>query len=185
MSRILVLNGSSRPDAFTASMIRSFRNGAESVGHTVTVIDLSKLNIHSCIGCLHGGKDKEHPCVQRDDMDTVYAEFRKADVTVFATPLFFWSYSGLLKNVIDRLWALAEHDRSELIGRERSGALLVAAGGNSPELLYEHFDYLMKRLAWRNLGKAALLRTDDMDIQDIPECEDAFTLGASLEMEKE
>ncbi len=180
MSHILVLNGSARPNAFTAAMIRAFCSGAESVGHTVTVIDLCKLNIHSCIGCLNGGKEKEHPCVQRDDMDTVYAEFRKADVTVFATPLFFWSYSGLLKNVIDRLWALAEYERSELIGRGRSGALLVAAGGSHPELLYEHFDYMMKRLAWKNLGKAALLHTDDMYMQGIPECEDAYMLGASI-----
>ena len=58
MSHILVLNGSARLDAFTAAMIRSFCEGAESAGHTVRVIDLCKLNIHSCIGCLNGGKDK-------------------------------------------------------------------------------------------------------------------------------
>ena len=34
MSHILVLNGSARPNAFTAAMIRSFCKGAESVGHT-------------------------------------------------------------------------------------------------------------------------------------------------------
>ena len=55
-------------------------------------------------------------------MDIIYAEFRKADVTVFATPLFFWSYSGLLKNVIDRLWALAERECSDLIGKGRNGS---------------------------------------------------------------
>lgn len=184
MSNILVLNGSARANAYTATMIGSFRKGAESVGHTVKVIDLSKLNIHSCIGCMNGGKEKEHPCVQRDDMDTVYAEFRTADVIVFATPLFFWSYSGILKNVIDRLWALAEFDRSELIGKSRCGALLVAAGGSHPELLYEHFDYMMKRLAWKNLGRAAMLHTDDMDIHYIPECEEAYLLGANIEGEK-
>ncbi|MBQ8966373.1 flavodoxin family protein [Ruminococcus sp.] len=180
MSNILVLNGSARPNAFTAEMIRSFCRGAETVGHRVTVIDLCKLDIHCCIGCLNGGRDREHPCVQRDDMDTIYAELRKADVIVFATPLFFWSYSGLLKNVIDRLWALAEYDRSELIGKGRGGALLVAAGGSHPELLYEHFDHMMKRLAWRNLGKAAMLHTDDMDMRAIPECEAAYMLGASV-----
>ena len=114
-------------------------------------------------------------------MDIIYAEFRKADVTVFATPLFFWSYSGLLKNVIDRLWALAERECSDLIGKGRRGALLVAAGGSNPEPLYEHFDYMMRRLAWKDLGKAALLNTDDLDIHNIPECKDAFTLGASIE----
>ena len=46
---------------------------------------------------------------------------------------------------------------------------------------YEHFDYMMKRLAWKDLGKAALLNTDDLDIHNIPECKDAFTLGASIE----
>ncbi len=45
MSHILVLNGSARPNAFTAAMIRAFRKGAGSVGHTVTVFDLSMLNI--------------------------------------------------------------------------------------------------------------------------------------------
>ena len=39
---------------------------------------------------------------------------------------------------------------------------------------------MMKRLAWNNLGKAALLHTDDMDMQGIPECEDAYKLGASI-----
>ena len=184
MSNILVLNGSARVNAFTAAMIDSFRKGAESVNHTVSVIELRKLNIHSCIGCMNGGKEKEHPCIQRDDMDIVYAEFRSADVIVFATPLFFWSYSGLLKNVIDRLWALAEFDRIELIGKNRCGALLVAAGGSHPELLYEHFNYMMKRLAWKNIGRAAMLHTDDMDIHHIPECEEAYLLGAYIDNSK-
>lgn len=82
---------------------------------------------------------------------------------------------------IDRLWALAERECSDLIGKGRRGALLVAAGGSNPEPLYEHFDYMMKRLAWKDLGKAALLNTDDLDIHNIPECKDAFTLGASIE----
>lgn len=180
MSNILVLNGSARVDAFTAAMIKSFRKGAEKSGNTVRVLELSRLHIHSCIGCLKGGKDRAHPCVQRDDMDIVYEEFRKADTIVFATPLFFWDYSGLLKNVIDRLWALAEYERSELIGKGRGGALLVAAGGSHPELIYGHFDYMMKRLAWKNLGKAAMLHTDDMDMKDIPECEEALALGEAV-----
>ena len=31
----------------------------------------------------------------------------------------------------------------------------------APEPLYEHFDYMMKRLAWKDLGKAALLNTEE------------------------
>ena len=182
MARVLVLNGSARAAAFTASMIKDFRRGAESAGNEVTEIELRRLDIHSCTGCLHGGSDPDHPCTRRDDMDIIYREVRESDVVVFATPLFFWSYSGLMKNVIDRLWALAEYDRKALIGG-RSGILLTAAGGSHPELLFEHFDYMMKRLAWKNAGKAAMLHTDDTDIENIPECAEAFALGASISPE--
>ena len=180
LANILVLNGSARPRGFTAAMISAFCKGAEEGGNNVSVINLSSLKIHSCIGCLKGGKDSLHPCTIKDDMDTIFGEMKTAEVIVFATPLFFWSYSGMLKNVIDRLWALAECDRSMLIGKGRAGALLVAAGGSHPELLYEHFDYMMTRLAWKNLGHAEILHTDEQDINNIPFCESAYRLGKSI-----
>ena len=120
MARILVLNGSSRARGFTAAMIRSFAQGARQAGNTVQVLDLRTLDIHCCVGCLHGGADPAHPCTQRDDMATVYAAYRACDVVVLATPLFFWSYSGLLKNAFDRLWALAECQPDELHGNGRA-----------------------------------------------------------------
>ncbi len=86
----------------------------------------------------------------------------------------------MLKNVIERRWALDESERSKRIAKGRGGALLVAAGGSHPELIYGHFDYMMKRLAWKNLGKAAMLHTDDMDMKDIPECEEARVLGEAV-----
>lgn len=180
MARILVLNGSSRPRGFTQRMIDSFCAGARGAGNTVEVLDLRELDIHCCVGCLHGGADPAHPCMQRDDMARVYAAYRACDVVVLATPLFFWSYSGLLKNAFDRLWALAECDPDELHGNGRSGALLVAAGGAHPAQLLAHFDYLMLRMGWRNLGSAVLLHTDDLDASAITDVPQARELGASI-----
>lgn len=180
MASILVLNGSSRARGFTAAMIRSFAQGARQAGNTVQVLDLRDLDIHCCVGCLHGGADPAHPCTQRDDMATVYAAYRACDVVVLATPLFFWSYSGLLKNAFDRLWALAECQPDELHGNGRSGALLVAAGGSHPAQLLAHFDYLMLRMGWRNLGSAVLLHTDDLDPAAVTDVPQARELGASI-----
>ena len=180
MKRIMVLNGSSRPHAFTDSLIQSFKAGAESQGHEVTVMELRNMHIHPCIGCLHGGKNPDTPCTQSDDMDKIYAQYRKSDIIVFATPLFFWSYSGLLKNALDRLWALAECHQDALHGNHKSGALLVAAGGSHPEQLLMHFDYLMTRLEWFNIGKVVLEHTDDLDIHNIAFNTEAFHLGASI-----
>ncbi len=112
MKQIMVLNGSFRPHGFTDSLIRSFTAGAESRGHKVTVFQLRDMKIHPCLGCLHGGQNTLRPCTQSDDMDLIYHTYRKSQVIVFATPLFFWSYSGLLKNC---------HGPSLGIGRGRKG----------------------------------------------------------------
>ena len=37
---ILVLNGSPRPKGSTKQMVESFREGAQSAGHTVEVVDV-------------------------------------------------------------------------------------------------------------------------------------------------
>ena len=114
-------------------------------------------------------------------MDRIYDTYRESDVIVFATPLFFWTYSGLLKNAMDRLWALAEGRDDQLHGNGKSGALLVAVGGSHPQPILDHFDYLMKRLEWTNLGKVVLTHTDDMDMDHIPTNQEAFQLGAGVE----
>lgn len=43
--QILVLNGSPRPNGNTQQMIAAFREGAESVGHKVNVIDVCKKRL--------------------------------------------------------------------------------------------------------------------------------------------
>ena len=63
--KIMILNGSPRPKGNTAALIRSFTEGAEAAGHSVTRFDLQKMDIHPCLGCCGGGKDPESPCRPR------------------------------------------------------------------------------------------------------------------------
>lgn len=49
--KILILNGSPRPKGNTAAMIEAYKNGAESVGHMVTVFDVCRMNIKGCLAC--------------------------------------------------------------------------------------------------------------------------------------
>lgn len=64
--QILILNGSPRIHGNTAALIDAFTAGAEAAGHTIARFDLAALDIHGCRGCLGGGKDPRHPCVQRN-----------------------------------------------------------------------------------------------------------------------
>lgn len=89
MSRkIIVLNGSPRAKGNTAALIAEFARGARESGCEVEIFQLDKMNIHGCKGCFGGGKNFDHPCVQRDDMDKIYPAYREADVVVLATPLY-------------------------------------------------------------------------------------------------
>ena len=67
--KIIILNGSPRPKGNTASLVAEFAKGAKEANCEVTVFELDKMDIHGCKGCFGGGKDSEHPCVQRDDME--------------------------------------------------------------------------------------------------------------------
>ena len=107
---IIILNGSPRAKGNTSALTAAFTRGAEEAGNKVTEFHLSEMNINGCLGCWGGGKDPDHPCTQRDDMEKIYPEYRDAEVIVLASPLYYWFISGFLKNAFDRLFAIAESD---------------------------------------------------------------------------
>ena len=95
MANIMILNGAARKNGRTASLIKAFTDGAESVGNTVSEFYLQEMNINGCMGCdgcSKAPKDVENPCVQKDDMAEINDVIRLklsldpatvADITVF------------------------------------------------------------------------------------------------------
>ena len=151
-AKILILNGSPRKNGNTSQLVSAFTRGAEETGNKVTAFFLDKMCIHGCKGCFGGGKDPEHPCVQRDDMEQIYAAYRAADVVVLASPLYYWTISGQLKTAIDRLFAVAECDK-DYRNPSKKCVLLMAAEGNGYEETAYWYDRLMSHLGWDSLGK--------------------------------
>ena len=84
--KIVILNGSPRKNGNTTALTDAFKKGVEEAGHTVTEFYLHGMDIRGCMGCWHGGKDPDHPCVQKDDMLKIYPEYRDADIVVLASP---------------------------------------------------------------------------------------------------
>ena len=89
MKNIIILNGSPRPKGNTSTMTAAFKRGAEETGNKVTEFQLSRMKINGCIGCWKGGKDPDHPCIQRDDMEQIYPIYKEADIVVLASPLYY------------------------------------------------------------------------------------------------
>ncbi|PNV62103.1 FMN reductase [Clostridium sp. chh4-2] len=178
--KIIILNGSPRPNGNTAALIEAFKKGAEKSGHTVQRIDLQKMNIHPCLGCCGGGKNPDSPCVQKDDMDMIYPVYKEADVVVFASPLYYWTISGQLKCAIDRLFAVAECI-ADYANPQKESVLLMAAEGHDFEESVYWYERLMGHLGWKNLGK--VLCGGVMNIGDIdgnPKLLEAEELGRCI-----
>ncbi|HIR16648.1 flavodoxin family protein [uncultured Cloacibacillus sp.] len=178
--KIIVLNGSPRKNGNTSALVKAFREGAESAGHTVTEFWLGGMKINGCRGCCAGGKNPESPCVQKDDMEQIYPAYKEADVVVLASPLYYWTISGQLKCAFDRLFAVAECDPNYTNPRKES-ALLMAAEGNGFEETVYWYDRLMGHIGWKDWGKVLCGGVMAVgDIEGKPELEEARRLGASI-----
>ena len=102
---IIVLNGSPRPAGNTKAMIEAYKAGAESAGHSVHVFDICKMNVHGCLACEYCHTKEDRVCVQKDDMQKIYAKLSEAEMLVLAAPIYYHGISGQLKCVIDRFYA--------------------------------------------------------------------------------
>ena len=102
---ILIVKGSPRKSGNTSAMADAFAKGAADSGNTVTEFILKDKTIGDCLGCGvcqgNGGI-----CVQKDDMTEIYEAMKKADAIVLASPVYFYTWTSLMKRMIDRTFAV-------------------------------------------------------------------------------
>lgn len=179
--QIVILNGSPRKNGNTTALVKAFTRGATEAGNDVSDFFLSGMNISGCKGCFGGRSGLEYPCTQKDDMSEIYLSVKKCDILVLASPLYYWTISGQLKAVIDRLFALEEGEENLLRGHGKACALLMAAEGYAFEDALLYYNHLVKHLRWRSLGEVLAGGNCDVgDIQGKIELQKAFELGRSI-----
>ena len=101
---ILVLNGSPRGNkGYTDFFLRPLLEGFKKAGAEVEQVYLSKSKIKDCIGCVYcanpGGS-----CIHnnKDDFEDIYDKQFKADLVVYAFPLYMDGMPSLMKRFVDR-----------------------------------------------------------------------------------
>lgn len=146
MAKIAILNGSPRRNGKTASLIKAFIEGTESVGNEVKELYLQDMSIGGCLAC-EGCQRNGGICVQKDDMQNVNNAFLWADVVVFASPQYWGTITGQLKIVIDRLYAT-------LFGHpvKKQFVVIMTARGNMYEMTEDFFSIFTRFLGWQNVG---------------------------------
>ena len=115
MKNILVIVGGGRPKGNTAQLVAAFAHGVEDSGHQVEIVSLLKYCVNGCLGCNACRYGK--PCIQKDDFNTLVPKIKAADLIVFASPLYFWTFSARLKAFIERFYCIAKEDPNPPLGR--------------------------------------------------------------------
>jgi len=150
---ILVLTGSPRKGGNSDKMADAFIRGAEKAGHNkITKIEAASLNLSPCKACDACYKN-ENACCVNDDYNKVAPLLEKADVIVFATPIYFYSFPAQIKMIIDKF-------NSFFIGQkpiQGKESVIMVCGGESSENIFDgilrSYDLITDLLQWKRVGK--------------------------------
>ncbi len=124
MSNILAIIGSPRKGGNTEILVSTLAEGARAGGAQVEVIHLGDLHIRECDGC-HACR-RGRPCSKDDDMRALYPKIAASDVIVFATPVYWYGPTALMKAFIDRfVYFNSEVNRPMIRGKRAAVAVVL------------------------------------------------------------
>lgn len=116
--RILAINGSPKANnGNTECILEPFLKGAESAGAETETVYLANKNIKHCTGCYSCWTRTPGVCIHKDDMPELLGKIQQADVLVFASPLYYFNVTGLMKDFIDRMLPLVNPELESRGGR--------------------------------------------------------------------
>lgn len=105
--KILAINSSYRGDkGHTKFLIDKLFNGAKEKGVECEAVTLSKNKINICKACNTCQKENHYlKCVfdKKDDVRSIFNKMTEADIIIFATPVYIFGISGLMKIFLDRI----------------------------------------------------------------------------------
>lgn len=127
MKKILIISTSLRRSGNSHELAEAFARGASEAGHQVELLTLHDKKIGFCIGCL--GCVRTGECVLKDDARQLIGKMHDADVIAFATPIYYYEMSGLMKTLLDRSNPLYGGDY-----RFTDIYMLTSAAEDSPEV---------------------------------------------------
>ncbi|MDF9867309.1 multimeric flavodoxin WrbA [Bacilli bacterium PM5-3] len=179
MKNILILNSSPRKNSNSNDLASEFARGALENGNVVKYFDCSTKNIKPCIACekcWHNGK----PCVFDDDSTLLQDYLFDADVLVFVTPVYWYSYSAQLKLAIDKFYPFVK-DNSPAKLKVKECYLISCCHDDSKDTflgLVNTFNETNKYMNWQS--KDMLLVNNlskENDAKNHPSLKDAYNMG--------
>lgn len=105
--KVLAISGSPRGEnGNTEALLKPFLRGCQEEGAEIETIYLKDKEIKHCIGCFTCWTKTPGKCVHRDDMEELLNKISQADIMVYATPLYYYTVTGIMKDFMDRMLPL-------------------------------------------------------------------------------
>jgi len=133
MKHVLVISSSPRKNANSDILADQVIAGAKAAGAGVEKVRLAALKIGYCVACEACQKSRDTFCVQKDDMRDLYPKLLKADVLVFASPVYWFAVSGQMKVFLDRTYALGGGGDWTALKGKKAACLFTYADPNPLE----------------------------------------------------
>jgi multimeric flavodoxin WrbA len=154
--------GSTRKGGNTEILLDVALEEATQNGGTASKIVLRDRVIAPCDGCMGCASTGE--CVIKDGMQEVYEGIREADAIIWASPVYYWSMTGLAKTALDRTFAL---NFPKLQQAGKIGGLILVAGirgcvsAANPFHMYFIYNHMFAaEFAWGYAGEKGAIQND-------------------------
>lgn len=112
--KVLVLNGSPRPNGNTAVALREMETVFRENSVEVETVVIGNRAIRGCVAC--GGCAKIGKCVFDDAVNELAPKFEAADGLVVASPVYYASANATLVACLDRLFYSTPFDKTMKVG---------------------------------------------------------------------
>jgi len=100
--KVTIINGSLRVDGNTDVLLKELLKGTKKDDINVKQFVLRDRIIEGCKGCYYCYKHDN--CATKDDMQEIHQELQNSDLLIFASPMYWWGVTGLMKTFVDRLY---------------------------------------------------------------------------------
>ena len=185
MSTALGICGSAQKNGSTTTLLQEV---LDAIGVDSELIWLKDLNIKFCLGCRSCMK-QQGQCVIEDDMAGLLEKFLAAKAIVIASPNYYYTVSGLMKNMIDRSISLNYKGIGEDTGVawhgslpfvDKVGGIVITQAAFGGEKVEETFKCFCEFSGLRWVG-TVIASVGSKHVKDYPEyLEEGKNLGRKI-----
>jgi len=146
MSQVLGIMGSPRKKGNSHLLLEKMLEGARSEGTDTETVLLGDVDIGECDGCHACWRGKE--CPRMDDMNDLYGKIADCDALIFATPVYWYGPTALMKAFLDRfVYFNCPENRGKIKGKKCVLAVVFEedsgeAAGPLVDMFEKSFQYL-------------------------------------------